>query len=322
MKPRQHVSQSLLRLAALQAGVVTYEQAVGSGLGRHSIQRLLQSASWRRIARGCYLTVPMEPPWNALAWGGVLLGGPGARMGPESSAFLHHLTETAPARPDVLVPWARPREISGPWRFVRERDGARASRSVGDPPRLGVESTVLDLASSRDEPAVVGLVTTAVQRRLTTVDRLRTELGNRTRHPHRRLLHNLLADVADGVESPIELRYLRDVERAHGLPRAARQRRSLRHRSDVDYGEYLVLVELDGRAGHEGTGRFRDMRRDNRFALVLGQLTLRYGWHDLTVSPCAVAFEVFSALELRGFGGAFRRCARCARASEGDLAAG
>ena len=124
----------------------------------------------------------------------------------------------APEPLDVLVPRARRADIAGPWRFIRETAGVRA-RSVGDPPRLPVESTVLDLADTRDAGEVVGLVTTAVQRRLTTVKRLRQELGRRARHRHRALLGDLLADVGAGADSPIELRYLRDVERPHGLPR-------------------------------------------------------------------------------------------------------
>jgi hypothetical protein len=46
-----------------------------------------------------------------------------------------------------------------------------------------------------------------------------------------------------------------------------------------------VIVELDGRVGHEGVGQFRDMDRDNRHALV-DALTLRYGSYDLTARPC------------------------------------
>jgi hypothetical protein len=46
-----------------------------------------------------------------------------------------------------------------------------------------------------------------------------------------------------------------------------------------------VIVELDGRAGHDGVGQFRDMDRDNRHALV-DAVTLRYGSYDLAARPC------------------------------------
>lgn len=35
----------------------------------------------------------------------------------------------------------------------------------------------------------------------------------------------MLSDVDTGAESPLELRHLRRVERAHGLPQGRRQRR-------------------------------------------------------------------------------------------------
>ncbi len=77
--------------------------------------------------------------------------------------------------------------------------------------------------------------------------------------------------MADGAESAMEVRYVRDVERAHGLPRGdatgpyARRPRAERH--DVGYVEQRVLVELDGELGHEGrAARIRDGRRDRRGA--------------------------------------------------------
>jgi hypothetical protein len=225
-----------------------------------------------------FLTVPLEPSWDSLAWAGVLLGGQFARLGPESSCYLHQLLPVAPGPVDVLIARERRVEIGGPWRFIRETAGVRARRSVGDPPRLTDESAVLDVADARTAAEVVGLVTTAVQRRLTTVYRLRQELTQRARHRHRALLKDLLADVAAGAESPLELRYLRDVEQPHGLPKGGRQqsRSGLRFQTDVDYDEYGLIVELDGRAGHESLGQFRDMDRDNRH-MLLNTRTLRYG---------------------------------------------
>ena len=115
------------------------------------------------------------------------------------------LLPEAPDPLDVLVPRERRVDVDGPWRFIRETPGARPARSVKDPPRLTVESTVLDLTDVRDAGEVVGLIT-AIQRRRTTVRRLRRELDERARHRHRALLQDLLFDVGAGAESPIELR--------------------------------------------------------------------------------------------------------------------
>ena len=269
---RQDPPPGLQRLAALQSGVLTREQVLGHGLSQNVVNRLVRSGSWQRISPGLYLTLPVAPSWDSLAWGGILLGGPAARLGPEASGYLHRLV-ARPADPiDVLVPMEKLVQTRGSWQFIRERPAARSGRSVGSPPRLSTEDTVLDLANQRSVGEVVGLVTKAVQSRLTTTSRLHEHLEHRARHRHRALLTDLLADVADGAESALELLYLRTVERAHGLPRGNRQstHAGLPYYRDVRYDEFGVLVELDGRAGHEGVSRFRDMNRDNRHALLGG----------------------------------------------------
>jgi very-short-patch-repair endonuclease len=56
-------------------------------------------------------------------------------------------------------------------------------------------------------------------------------------------------------------------------------------------------VELDGHI-HAGE-RLRDARRDNA-ALLDGEVTLRYGWRDVTERSCRVAWEVAAILRAQG----------------------
>ena len=319
MHTRQDVPESLILLATAQAGVVTKEQALGCGLSEAALERLCRDEAWSRLGRGVFRTNPSEPDWAAFAWAGVLLGGDEARLGPYASGHLWGLG--GPPDPvDVLVPFATSRVSRGHWAFVRERPGARSARTIGSPPRLTAVETVLDLAAQAEESAAVDLVIQATSRRLVSAAGLHRALSERAQHRHRALLRELFGEVAAGVESRLELRYLRDVERAHGLPDGNRQRYrgGLRHRTDVGYDDFALLVELDGRLGHEGAGRFRDFRRDNGFALR--QLsTLRYGWFDVVDRPCQVAFQVGSVLVLRGWSGLPRRCDRCRLASLADL---
>ena len=127
---------------------------------------------------------------------------------------------------------------------------------------------------------MIDLVTRAIQTRRTSAARLLAVARGRSRLTHRRLLANVLGDVAAGAQSALEIEYLRDVERAHGLPDGERQQPFGRTWQDVRYMRFTTIVELDGRLGHEGMGRFRDMRRDNA-ALVRGQATLRYGYFEI-----------------------------------------
>jgi hypothetical protein len=74
------------------------------------------------MARGVAWTRTGDPTWPALARAGTLLGGDHARLGPKASGHVWRL-RPAPTTVDVLVPYATPRTVTGPWRFVRERAG-------------------------------------------------------------------------------------------------------------------------------------------------------------------------------------------------------
>ena len=66
------------------------------------------------------------------------------------------------------------------------------------------------------------------------------------------LLMEVLGDFG-GVESAAELRYDRDVVAAHGLPAGQRQAAGPASISrDVEHEEFGVIVEVNGRKGHEG----------------------------------------------------------------------
>ncbi len=89
-------------------------------------------------------------------------------------------------------------------------------------------------------------------------------------------------------------------------------RAAQRQYQDVTYQAYGVVVELDGRVAHPVELRWRDIRRDNGSAAA-GQVTLRYGWADVTQRPCRVAAEVGAVLSGRGWAGRLRRCGRACR---------
>jgi hypothetical protein len=185
----------------------------------------------------------------------------------------------------------------------RDLDG-RVSGSR-QPPIVRLEVAVLTVASRRTRPEDANaLVLDSCRQRRTTPQRLLAELDRLPRLPRRAALSQVLRDAADGAESFLELIYLRKVERAHGLPTAVRQVRVADgHRTwyrDVEYEDYGLIVELDGRTGHEEAGsRWRDMSRDNA-ALIAAKPTLRFGY-QLVGEPCAAAAQVARVLQIRGW---------------------
>ena len=130
----------------------------------------------------------------------------------------------------------------------------------------------------------------------------------------RALLLEVCRDVKAGVESPLERRYLRFVERAHGLPVGARQRLErvgrATYRHDVLYEEFGVVVELDGLAYHRDHRAAADARRDNAL-MVEGLIVLRYRWADVASDPCGAARQIAAVLRRRGWTGEPGRCSNC-----------
>jgi len=113
----------------------------------------------------------------------------------------------------------------------------------------------------------------------------------------------------------LEYRYVRDVERAHGLPRSRHQVRVVIDGRtvyrDAYYEEYQLAVELDGRLAHPDDERWRDSQRDNQ-ARARGVETARYSWRDVYARACETALLQAQILQQRGWRGTPRPCsARC-----------
>jgi hypothetical protein len=272
MHARQTLPAALVRLATFQDGVVTTAQARSAGMTRHVIARCLDDAHLSSVVRGVCALGVAAPSFDGLAWTGCLVGGEGSRIGGLPAARLLGLTDEEPDTLAVVVPDGRQAGRDDPrWEFLRAVPGVRSRSGRGSPPRLGVEDTVLDLCQGSTEADVVGWVAAAVQRGLTTPVRLRRRVDERGRLRHRQLVLGLIDDVAVGAESPVEIAYLNDVERAHDLPAATgRAVRWATYITDVKYDPYALLVELDGRVAHEGKGRFRDMKRDKLTSSSVG----------------------------------------------------
>jgi Transcriptional regulator, AbiEi antitoxin len=301
-------------LIMVQRGVIGRDQAIKAGLSSASIGTLLRTGRWQRLHRGVYATFTGPPGQEALRWAALIRAGPGSVLSHVTAAdlFGFGLPPGQETPIHVTVPWdTRLGQISGVV-VHRARQAQRRRQPYMLPPRTRLEATVLDLA---DGAATVedafGWICRAMGKRLTDADRLRTEVGRRDNVRWRRAMLDALDDVEQGVRSNLEFRYVRGVERPHGLPKAQRQVQVVRsgrvHYLDNLYGAYSVGVELDGLVAHPPGERWRDFRRDNSGAAD-GIITLRYGWSDVTGRPCAVADQVGAVLGRRGWAGSVRPC--------------
>jgi len=305
-------------LAEAQYGVLSRAQCLGLDMTSDAIRWMLHSRRWQRVHLGVYATHAGPLDWPARVSAALLYCGEGAVASRRTAARLHGLLDQDPDHIEVLIPGnrrvARPSHVE----LATCADLTRRTASSGWPSRTTVEDTVLDLAERGDSDNAIAWLSKACQRRRTTTARLAEVLEKRMRHRWRGLLVDALSDVTDGVESVLEFRYVRRVERPHGLPEARRQRvvvtGGARRRSDNDYEPFGVVVELDGRVGHEGDGVFRDRTRDN-ITTVSGKVTLRFGWADVDVHTCEVAQDVAVLLWSRGWRGRLKRCGAGCRVS-------
>lgn len=302
-------TDALQHLLDSQDGVVARRQLLDLGLRDSDIARRLRRRELARVHPGVFVNHTGDLTWRQRAWAAVLYYWPSALCG-VSALQAHHGTglDVVDDRPIHVAIDERRRQ--------RRREGVRLHRvsRLSDrvqpnrmPPRVSVEHAVVDLASTApDEAAAVAVLADACQSRRTTPARLAETLRGRRRTPRRRFLLTLLVDVATGAYSALEHRYLTRVERPHGLPTGSRQRRVTAGRTaayrDVDYRRHGVVVELDGRLGHEEqVDRWADMDRDID-AVVCGDVTLRAGWRQ-TLSPCRLAVAVGRLLVARGWRG-------------------
>jgi hypothetical protein len=296
-----------------QRGVLSRPQAISMGFTDSAIAARLRSGRWQRLHAGVYATFSGDLPRQAWLWAAVLRAGRAAVLSHQTAAELHGLaSEQAPAI-HVLVPSGTPvAPISGVSLHYSRRVGA-ARHPALLPPRTRIEETVLDLAAASSLDSALSWTLRACGSRRTTPDKISAAMLMRSRVRWRSELSEVLGLAADGVHSLLEYRYVNQVERPHELPTGRRQRAvrraGRRQYQDVDYEPYELIVELDGQAAHPESLRWTDIRRDNANAAA-GQVTLRYGWADVTQRPCHVAAEVGGALARRGWAGAPRRCCR------------
>lgn len=241
--------------------------------------------------------------------GAVLYAGAGAALSHAAAAHRHEFTARPPRVVDVTIPDAR-RVMPSPGIRVHVRRGTPSAS--GRPPTVWRGDTVVDLvATARDVDDVVGWVC-AASRAGTSTPEIVEAAARRGRFRNVALLRELVAEVAEGVESPLERRYRHDVERRHGLPRSRLQVRQvvggLWIRADASYEGLGVRAELDGNLGHPGGRTDTDTWRDNAVLLERGELTLRYRWRHVAVTPCVTARQVAHALRLGGWSGTVLAC--------------
>jgi hypothetical protein len=291
-------------------GVIIRAQLPNSQLAASTADNRLRSGRWQRLQRGVYAPFSGEPAPVERIWAALARAGSGATLSHWSAAERHGLTDRPSPKIHVTVPADRNPVKSGEIPGVvihRSNSISRARHPTMSPPCTGVEETVLDLiqASATFDEAYAWICR-AIGRRRTTTARIRHALDARPKFRWRRETELALSEAGQGALSFLELRYVRGVERPHGIPAAKRQARIRQQAGtrylDNFYEEYRACVEVDGTAAHPVDEQWRDKRRDRWNSVHEKIETIRIGFLDLRDrrSQCETAADVVKWLNGRG----------------------
>lgn len=297
-----------------QDGVISRRQLLSLGAQPHDVARLLRRRELARAFDGVYVnhTGPLTP--RQRDWVAVQAAWPAALTGASA------LPNLSSARVQLVVGRGRSVRVP-PWAVLRRADDL-PNRVLWyrRPPLVPPEHAILEEMSIRvtsdDVAGAFHALTRVVHDRRTTVERILAVLAERRRLPGRALIRSLLIDLRDGACSVLERGYLRQVERAHGLPCGQRQHRSRATGSttlqDVRYDSYRLIVELDGRAYHSSASTVDDDAFRDLCELAANRIdTARLTYGLVFRTPCRTARVLADLFRERGWTGSLRSCRRC-----------
>jgi very-short-patch-repair endonuclease len=315
--------EELAELLERQDGVIARWQAKDLGATESQIRRRLRRREWAVAHPGVYVNHTGPLTWRQRAWAAVLVAWPAA-LSHQSALRAADGPGRRQQDDTIHVSIDRTRSLAARYDGVRVHHAAGLDAKVNwkqSPPRVRIEDAVLDVATGAPSISdAIATIADAVQARRTTAERIRTALDGRARIDRRAFLAGVLDDVAAGTCSVLEHGYLDRVERAHGLPVAARQVRDSARGPlyrDVVYEAQRLVVELDGRLFHDNAeSRDADLDRDLD-AAVDELFTVRLGWGQVFGRPCRTAERIAVLLQRRGWDGVPLPCPGCASPAAG-----
>jgi uncharacterized protein DUF559 len=272
----------------------------------------IASGRWQKPARGVVVAQSGPLSDGQLLRVALLRAGPQAALAGLTAARLDGLQGFDDKRPMretpiyLLVPVGYKRRTPPLGLTVI----TRYSQFLGDahvhptrqPRRTRIARSLIDAAAwMPTDRGSIAVLAAGVQQGLVRVDDLRLLVGRMETLHRRKLIIEVLADIAGGSQAISELDFLRLVVRPFGLPEPSRQsaRRDGRGRRrwiDAAWDDRKIAVEIDG-AQHiaDPLQRWDDMERD--LALTLdGYQTLRFPAWLVRNDPGYVAGHIREAL--------------------------
>ncbi|UOY02386.1 DUF559 domain-containing protein [Blastococcus sp. PRF04-17] len=268
-------------------GYASWEELTAR-VARTTLGRWVADGSLLRLQRGIYCLPAAAQDWRLRLEAAVRSTG-----GVASHRSALALWKLLPPGGPVHVTVDHSRSGRGPAGVVlhRTRELRESVRRVDGLPVSCVERAVVDAWGSPGgvpRAELRGAAIEAVRNRLCRPHQLVDEVQRRPCLPGRRALLELVALLADGCRSELEIWGCLNVLRGPGMPRFTLQHpvvvRGRRFILDAACEEVKLAVETDGAAYHGSKQqRERDIGRDALVAAI-GWQTLRFGFRRLTAA--------------------------------------
>jgi hypothetical protein len=282
-------------LVADQCGVAARRQLLAAGYGDHYIDSQIAAERWQLVSDVVVCTTTGELTREQRSWAGFLHAGPGSAIGGLTALERRGLTGWHRDEITVLLAKSHNLQPLEGVRFVETRRpvGLNATREL---PTWRTEPAALLFAAYT--PSVrtgLGLIAAVVQQRLTTADRLLSEIDRMQPLRRAKRFKQMLGQVADGAHSLAEAQ----VEKMctdHGLPLPVRQTRRPDASGRVRYtdAEWVLpdgrtaVLEVDG-GFHMEVAHWEDDIVRERDLVTTGAVVLRCTDRELTDEPARIA---------------------------------
>jgi predicted transcriptional regulator of viral defense system len=180
---------------------------LAAGLSTDVIRGRIEGGRWQRLHNGVYAIFTGTPDRQAMLWAAVLRAGAGSALSYQTAAELDGLLDKPGSIIHVTIPAAR-RATAIRGVVVHTRlDAERAMHPARLPPRTRLEETVLDLTDGcGDIVEAMDWVSRALGRRLTTQDKLREAMMQRSKLRWRADITRALSPWSSMAGPPIPTR--------------------------------------------------------------------------------------------------------------------
>ncbi|MBV8692747.1 MAG: DUF559 domain-containing protein [Actinobacteria bacterium] len=299
------IIRAVQKIALAQHGAFTSTQAFACGVTPSMLRTRLRTGEWAVAVSGVYILTGHPGGWRQRLMVAVLAVGEGAAISHFAALALWGLPGFRESRVEIVAPHGRRHHRlknvtfhesrNLPTSHIKHRDGI---------PVLCIERVLCDLAHRMHFKRLERAVDNAITRNLTTAEKLWemwAEMCGRGR-PGMHAMHKVLLKRGPGYiapESELEARFI-DLLEQYGIEQPERQvnlgAEEWIGRVDFLYRRAKLIIELDGRVGHDGElDRTRDRLRD-RALTAAGFHIMHVKWEDLVLNPAGVVADIRTVL--------------------------